>query len=199
MTTNEPSQNTEVEGHIVGALIKDINHSKCRETLDSLGDEDFYSRVHRIIYRGIKLLTQQKVHVDLVTLSEALERSGDDFGGFIYLAELSSSTTGVYNLSAYVAIVKKHSQLRKLSTILFSAGEMINQGIDASEIMEQLDCELKEASVSSSGAELRHIKQVEGDWLDRLQKRADSGGAISGLCTGIDELDERINGMVMNH
>tara|TARA_R110000787_G_scaffold44623_1_gene109422 strand:- start:345 stop:1721 length:1377 start_codon:yes stop_codon:yes gene_type:complete len=195
MTINEPSQNTEVEGHIIGALIKDINHSKCRETLDSLGDEDFYSRVHRIIYRCIKILTQQRIAADLVTVSEALERNGDDFGGFIYLAELSRNTPGVYNLSAYVNIVKKHSQLRKLATIIFSASEMINQGVDASEIIEQLDCDLKDASVSSSGAELRHIKQVEGDWLDRLQKRSDSGGAISGLCTGIDELDERINGI----
>lgn len=195
MTTNEPSQNLEVEGHIIGALIKDINHSKCRETLDSLGDEDFYSRVHRIIYRAIKILVEQRVHADLVTLSAALEKNGDDFGGFIYLAELANKTPGVYNLSAYVNIVKKHSQLRTLSTIIFNASEMINQGVDACEIIEQLDCELKDASVSSSGAELRHIKQVEGDWLDRLQKRADSGGAISGLCTGIDILDEQINGI----
>ena len=80
MTTNEPSQNIEVEGHIIGASIKDITHSNCRETLDSLADEDFYSMVHRIIYRGIKALTEQKIPADLVTLSEALERNGDDFG-----------------------------------------------------------------------------------------------------------------------
>ena len=195
MTTNEPSQNIEVEGHILGALIKDINHSKCRETLDSLGDEDFYSRVHRIIYRAIKILTEQRVHVDLVTLSETLEKNGDDFGGFIYIAELNHNTPGVYNLSAYVNIVKKHSQLRKLAGIIFNASEMINQGVDATEIIEQLDNELKDASVSSSGAELRHIKQAEGDWLDRLSERADRGGAISGLCTGIDILDEQINGI----
>ena len=195
MTTKEPSHNIDVEGHIIGALIGDIDHSKCRETIDSLSDEDFYSRVHRIIYRAIKALTQQRIHADLVTVSESLEKSGDDFGGFIYLAELSNNTPGVYNLSAYVNIVKKHSQLRTLSKILSTASEMIDQGVDASEIIEQLDCELKDASVSSSGAELRHIKQVEGDWLDRLEKRAEMGGAISGLRTGIDELDERINGI----
>tara|TARA_R110000764_G_scaffold29681_2_gene69400 strand:+ start:11378 stop:12760 length:1383 start_codon:yes stop_codon:yes gene_type:complete len=195
MTTNEPSQNIEVEGHILGALIKDITHSNCRETLDSLADEDFYSMVHRIIYRGIKALTEQKIPADLVTLSEALERNGDDFGGFIYLAELNRNTPGVYNLGSYVAIVKKHSQLRKLALIISNANELINQGVEASEIIEQLDCDLKDASISSSGAELRHIKQVEGDWLDRLQERSDRGGAISGLCTGIDELDERINGI----
>ena len=195
MTTNEPSQNFEVEQQILGALIKDITHSNCRETLDSLDDDDFYRRSHRLIYRSIKLLSEQRIHVDLITLTEVMEKTGDDFGGFIYLAELNKGTTGAYNLAAYVSIVKKHSQLRKLSLIISNASELINQGVDATEIMEQLDNNLKDASVSSSGAELRHIKQVEGDWLDRLQERADRGGAISGLCTGISELDERINGI----
>ena len=40
------------------------------------------------------------------------------------------------NLSAYVAIVKKHSQLRKLALIVFNANELINQGVEAAEIME---------------------------------------------------------------
>ena len=80
--------------------------------------------------------------------------------------------------------------------MLSSANELINQGVDASEIMDQLDCELKDAAVSSSGAELRHIKQGQRviGWID-YRERADRGGAISGLCTGIDELDERINGI----
>ena len=195
MTRTNPAQNIEVEQQILGALIKDPTHGNCRETLDTLSDDDFYSRAHRIIFRGIKALAEQKIHIDLVTLSNALEKNGDDFGGYIYLAEMNRSTTGVYNLAAYVGIVKKCGQLRSLSAILNNASDMVNQGVDAMEIMEQLDCELKDASVSSSGAELRHIAEIEGDWLDRLEKRQEMGGGITGLSTGIDELDERINGI----
>lgn len=195
MEIREPSNNIDVEKQILGALIKDPTHSNCRETLDSLSDDDFYSRVHRLIYRTIKVLSENKIIADLITVTDELGKSGEDFGGFVYVADMNKQTTGPYNLPAYVSIVKKCAQLRNLSLIISNASELINQSVDANEIIEQLDNALKDASMSSSGAELRHIKQVEGDWLDRLQERADRGGAISGLLTGIDELDERINGI----
>ena len=72
MTTNEPSQNIEVEGHIIGALIKDIDHSKCRETLDSLDANDFYSRSHRGIFKTIKLMAEAKKEISLSLIEEII-------------------------------------------------------------------------------------------------------------------------------
>lgn len=195
MTIKEPSQNICVEQQILGALLKDSTHTNCRETLDSLTDDDFYSRAHRLIFRSIKVMTENKIHADLITVNDQLEKSGDDCGGFIYLADMNRNTTGTYNLPGYVSILKKCAQLRKLSTILNNASNLIDQNVDAMEIMEQLDSEIKDASISSSGTELAHIREVEGGWLDRLQTRMDKGGAIAGLTTGIEALDERINGI----
>jgi replicative DNA helicase len=195
MTIKEPAHNLEVEQQILGALIKDPTHTNSRETLDSLDFNDFYSRTHRLIFMSLKTMSEQKLNVNTFLLTEVMEKTGENFGGLIYIAEMNRNTTGPYNLPAYVSVVKKCAQLRDLSQIIFNANELIDQGVDATEIIEQLDCALKDASVSSSGTELRHIKQVEGDWLDRLESRTESGGAISGLSTGIDELDERINGI----
>lgn len=194
MQTNEPPKNIEVEQQILGALIKDCTHSNCRETIDSLSEDDFYSMSHRLIFQAIKKMSSSGNSVDLVTLNESLG-DNDSYGGFIYLAEMSKSTLGTYNLPSYVSVIKKCSQLRNLSQILFNANDMINQSVDPEEITSSIDSALKDACMSSSGAELEHIKNVEGDWLDRLQERSDRGGAISGLCTGIDILDERINGI----
>ena len=197
MTTNEIPQNIEIEQQIIGALLKDSSHTNSRETLDSLGDDDFYSRSHRIVFRAIKIMSENKIPVDLITVTDMLEKDKtiNDCGGFIYLAEITKATMSVYNLPHYVTIVKECSKLRNLALILNNASNMINQNITAMDIIEQLDNDIKDATVSASGAELRHIKTVEGDWLDRLQNRIDQGGAISGLTTGIDALDERINGI----
>ena len=193
MTTKEPAQNLEVEQQILGSLIKDSMHTNCRETLDSLCDDDFYSRVHRLIFRSIQIMTEKKTPVDLITLTDVMEKSGDDFGGFIYLAEMNKSVISIYNLPSYVSIVKKCAQLRSLQQIINNAQESINNSLDSVDIIEQLDSELKDAAMSSSGAELRHIKTIEGNWLDRLEERQKKGGAIAGLSTGINELDERIS------
>jgi replicative DNA helicase len=194
-TNNETLSNIPVEQQILGALIKDGSHSKSRETLDSLSDNDFYSMSHRLIFRGLQALSENKIDIDLITLENALEKAGGEYGGFIYLADIHRNSIGVYNLPAYVKIIKKCSQLRQLTQLISNANDLINQNADATEIIEQLECELKDAAVSSSGAELRHIKEVEGDWLYRLEDRSNRGGAIAGLCTGIDSLDERINGI----
>lgn len=195
MIINEPPKNVEVEQQIIGAIIKDPTHSNSRETIDSLSDDDFYSMPHRLLFNEIKRMSENKEAIDLITVDNNLSNKGNDHGGFVYIADLIKNTTGHYNLPAYVSIVKKCSQLRKLSKVLADANEMINQGVEPVEITEIIDNELKDAAVSSSGAELRHIQTVEGDWLDRLQERMDSGGEISGLTTGIDALDERINGI----
>ena len=195
MIINEPPNNLEVEQQILGALIKDPTHSNSRETLDSMSVDDFYSMSHRMIFNCIKKMAEQKEGVDLITLEEKLGSDLQNAGGFIYLAQMNKDTTGTYNLPAYVSIVKKCSQLRGLSKILANAAEMINQGVEPTEITETIDNALKDAAVSSSGVELRHIAEVEGNWLDRLDERMKQGGAISGLTTGIDELDERINGI----
>ena len=195
MTINEPQKNIECEQQVLGALIKDPTHSNSRETIDTFAEDDFFKMAHRLIFNEIKSMSERKENIDLITLENNLSKKSDQYGGFVYLAELNKNTIGTANLPAYVKVVKKCSQLRKLSTILAHAAEMINQGGDPVEITEAIDNDLKDAAVSSSGAELRHINTVEGDWLDRLDERMKQGGAFSGLSTGIDELDERINGI----
>ena len=72
---------------------------------------------------------------------------------------------------------------------------MIEQKTEVTEVIEHLDNELKNISLHSSGKDLRHIRDLEGDFLDELDKRAARGGLIAGLSTGIDELDQKVNGI----
>ena len=96
MIIKEPPHNLEVEQQIIGALIKDPTHSNSRETMDSMGNDDFYSMAHRLTFNCIKKMTERKENVDLITLEERLGSDLASAGGFIYLAELNKNTTGTY-------------------------------------------------------------------------------------------------------
>jgi replicative DNA helicase len=78
---------------------------------------------------------------------------------------------------------------------LINSKEMIEQKTEVTEVIEHLDNELKNISIHSSGKDLRHIRDLEGSFLDELEARAARGGSIAGLSTGIDELDRRVNGI----
>ena len=195
MHANESIHNFEFEQQIIGLLIKDPTHTNSRETLDSLSENDFFKFAHRNIFKTIKSMSEHKKAVDLSTVTSALDTLDINYGGYIYLAELMKSAVSISNMSAYVSGVKKCSRLRDLSSTINNTSELISQGMDAVEIIEQLGNELKDISINVSGKDLRHIRDVEGAWLDELEARAARGGSIAGLSTGLDELDERINGI----
>jgi len=195
MIINDPIFNLEIEQQVIGLLIYDPTHSNSRETLDSLDVQDFYSRANQYIFKTIKSMTENKKDISINLVEVAMENIEFDYGGFFYLAGIVREAISISSLPSYVSVIKKCARLRDLSAVLINTNELINQKVEATEIIEQLDVELKNISINSSGKDLRHIRDVEGDFLDELQARADRGGSIAGLSTGIDELDERINGV----
>lgn len=195
MIINEPPYNLEVEQQVLGLLIKDPTHSNSRETLDSLNVNDFYSHSHKGIFKTIKYMAENKKEISLNLIEEEIEKVDFDYGGFIYLAELMRGAIGISNMGAYATVVKKHARSRDLLSALNNSKEMIGQKVEVSEVIESLDNDLKNISLQSSGKDLRHIRDLEGGFLDELDARAARGGAIAGLSTGIDELDAKINGV----
>lgn len=195
MIINEPPYNMEVEQQVLGLLIKDPTHSNSREVLDSLDVNDFYTRSHRGIFKTIKSMSENKKEISLALVEDAMETLDYDYGGFIYLAELMKGAIGISNMGAYATVIKKCARSRDLSAALINSNEMINQKIEVTEIIEQLDNDLKNISLHSSGKDLRHIRDLEGAFLDELDARAARGGSIAGLSTGIDELDAKVNGI----
>ena len=195
MITNNPIHNIEIEQQVIGLLIKEPTHTNSREALDSLSYDDFYITAHKYIFKTIKDMAERKDDISLPLIEGELEKVDFDCGGFLYLAELMKLAISVSSLGSYVSVVKKCARSRDLTSAMMNANEMLNQKADVSAVIEELDNNLKDISVNSNGKELRHIRDVEGNFLDELQARADRGGAIAGLCTGIDELDEKINGV----
>jgi replicative DNA helicase len=185
----------EVEQQVLGLLIKDPTHSNSRETLDSLDANDFYARHHRSIFKTIKLMAENKKEISLALIENEMEGIEFDYGGFIYLAELMRGAIGISNMGAYATVVKKCARSRDLMAALINSKEMIEQKTEVTEVIEHLDNELKNISIHSSGKDLRHIRDLEGSFLDELEARAARGGSIAGLSTGIDELDRRVNGI----
>ena len=185
----------EFEQQVLGLLIKDPTHSNSREALDSLGANDFSNFSHRTIFKTIKSMVERKMPVDLTTTESELDLLGVDYGGYPYLIELLRNAISIYNMAAYVSGIRKCSSLRELSASLNSASELIAQGVEPTEIIEQLDIDTKNISINSNGKELQHIKEAGSDWFNLLERRSEKGGGILGVRTGIDELDERLNGI----
>ena len=102
-----PPHSLEAEQSVLGGLM--LDNERWDTVAEKVVAKDFYSRPHRIIFEATAALLEGGQPLDLITLSEHLERSDklDGVGGFAYLAELAKNTPSAANILAYADIVRE--------------------------------------------------------------------------------------------
>ena len=122
-----PPQSIEAEQSVLGALL--IDRDAVIEVAELLRPEDFYRSHHGTIYGAVLELSEKREPVDLVTVSENLERQGqlDAIGGSAYLTSLINLTPTAVNAVYYARIVERKAVLRGL---IAAAGKIAVIGYD---------------------------------------------------------------------
>src|ERR1035438_1680755 len=106
--------NVEAERSILGAILLDNN--AINPAIEKLKPEDFFHDHHRRIYQQMIALGETQQAIDLVTLTEQLQRSGEleSVGGAAYISQLMDGVPHITNVEHYARIVKEKALLRGL-------------------------------------------------------------------------------------
>ena len=132
-----PPQSIEAEQSVIGALL--IDRDAVIEVADFLRPQDFYRQANATVYEAILELYERREPVDIVTVSEALERRDalESVGGSAYLTSLINLTPTAVNAVYYGRIVERKSVLRNL---IGAAGKIAAIGYDDSaDVSEAID------------------------------------------------------------
>lgn len=191
-----PPQSVEAEQSVLGALL--IDRDAVVEVADVLRAEDFYRGVHGDIYAAVLDLYERREPVDIVTVSEALERNGrlDSVGGSAYLTSLINLTPTAVNATHYARIVERKAVLRNL---IGAAGRIAGIGYedspDVSESIDRAESELFSVSqrrVDSGFSPLKTLLHAAYDRLDYLHQHR---GEVAGIRTPFKDLDQLTTGL----
>ena len=191
-----PPQSIEAEQSVLGAVL--IDRDAMIEIAEFLKPEDFYRQAHGRIYAVMLDLSERSEPIDIVTVSEALERSGDleAIGGRAYLGTLTNQTPTAVHAAQYARIVERKSLLRNL---IGAAGKIAGIGYeDPAEVQEAIDraeSELFAVSQRRIGASFSPLKTLLHDAYDRLDYLHAHRGEISGIRTGFGDLDSLTTGL----
>jgi replicative DNA helicase len=191
-----PPQSIEAEQSVLGAVL--IDRDAMIEIADFLKPDDFYRQAHARIYAVMLDLSERREPIDIVTVSESLERSGDleAIGGRSYLATLSNSTPTAVHAAQYARIVERKAVLRNL---IGAAGKIAGIGYeDPAEISEAIDRaeqELFAVSERRVSAGFSPLKSLLHDAYDRLDYLHAHRGEISGVRSGFGDLDALTTGL----
>jgi len=191
-----PPQSLEAEQSVLGAIL--IDREAVIEVAEFLRPEDFYRQAHGAIYRAMVDLFERREPVDIVTVAETLERTGDldSAGGRSYLSELSNNTPTAVHAVQYARIVERKAVLRNL---IGAAGRIAGIGYeDPAEIQEAIDraeSELFQVSNRRVTAGFSPLKELLHSAYDRLDYLHAHRGEISGVASGFKDLDILTTGL----
>jgi len=191
-----PPQSIEAEQSVLGALL--IDKDAVIEVAEFLRADDFYRGHHGTIYAAILDLYERREPVDLVTVSEVLERNGhlDAVGGSAYLTSLINLTPTAVNAVHYGRIVERKAVLRNL---IAAAGRIAGIGYeetaDVSAAVDRAEQELFAVSQKRIEAGFSPLKALLHSAYDRLDYLHQHKGEISGVKTGFKDLDTLTTGL----
>jgi replicative DNA helicase len=188
--------NRESEEAVVGAVL--INPEVYYDVAQFLQADDFYIHRHRWIWEAYTSLHEQRIPIDLLTLTEELERKGqlEEIGGRSFLTALVNQVPSSLNAAAYAHIVEGHAIRRRMITAANSiAAVAYNEDLQIDNVMD----EAEKAVFNVSERRLRHdvqpIRDVLRDYYDRIDEAARRGEEILGVPTGFLDLDKLLRGL----
>lgn len=194
----KPPHSAEAEQSIIGGLM--LENQVWDKVNTKLCEADFYRTEHRILYRAITELANKNQPFDVVTLLDTLKSNHalDDAGGEAYLFELANNTPSVANVSAYADIVREKSVQRQLigvaTEIADSAYNPGNREVtDLLDFAESKVFAIAEQTASEGGPEV--IKSILVRAVEKIDALYHSGDSITGLATGLADLDELTSGL----
>ena len=197
-----PPHSTDAERSVLGGML--IDGGALELALEQLREEDFYLPAHQAIFSGMREIRSAGGAVDLVTLSNALERHGklEMVGGALYLSELMGFVPTAANAQEYIGIVEEKSVRRLL---IRAGGQLIRAGSDIArdgmndegELENTLNAaerRIYDITMRKSADTLTPIDQIVPEAFNEISELMERRGKITGVSTGFTELNRMTNG-----
>jgi len=199
---NQPETNmttlphvSDAERSVLGSML--IDTGALEVCLEQLHEEDFYVPANATIFAAMRDVRAGGNAVDLVTLTAELERHNklDMAGGLTYLTDLVTFVPTSANVSHYINLVETKSTQRAL---IRAGGEIMRDGMDdekeLEETLNQAEKRIYEISMRKVQGTLVPMEQIVPEGYNLIGELAQRRGKITGVPSGVMELDRMTNG-----
>ena len=188
-------QALEVERAVLGALMND--RDAYAVVCEILSPESFYEQRNQLIFLAIRDLSLAEKPVDVLTVTDELERQGclDKVGGAIYIADLSNKVASSANIEYHARIIAHKFLARQLISF---ASEIETKAFDGSmdidDLMQEAEGSLFELSRRNMKKDYTQIDPVISNAVEVIQKAAANKDGLTGVPTGYHKLDNITSG-----
>ena len=193
----QPPFSPEAEASVLGGML--IDRDAVPRVVEFVDDSMFYREAHRRLFRAMTRLFERGSVVDVITVAEELNRTGEleNAGGMEYLASLTDAVPTAANIEYHGRIVHDKALLRRLidaaQAIVREVYEPGDRMVD--EILDQAEQKVFRVSEARDRDGFVWIKEVLYSAFEQIEKLQANPGDVSGLATGFADLDRMTTGL----
>jgi replicative DNA helicase len=191
-----PPQNMEAEQGVLGSML--LDRDAIAIVVEGLRPEDFYRDAHRVIFEAMLELFERGEPVDLITVTNRLAGMGklDDIGGSAYLASLPNVVPTAANADFYAGIVLEKSMLRSLIRAGTHIAALGYEGADdVASLIDEAEKQVFGIAARRNIQDFQAIKEILKESFDKIDRRYQEKGTVTGVATGFTDLDMLTSGL----
>ncbi|HEY8560670.1 MAG TPA: replicative DNA helicase [Pyrinomonadaceae bacterium] len=187
----------ESERVILGAIL--LDNQLISQAIEKLSVDDFYSPLHRRIYRAMTSLFERGERIDPILIGEELKKDGsiDSIGGIATITNLTYGLPHFSDIFDYAKVVKDKSIVRNLIKVCNQiTSEALAEEDDAKDVLDHAEQMIFALADERTRQGFSHIQPIAENVLAKVQEYAKrESHALTGLSTGFRDLDEKTSGL----
>ena len=192
---NVQPHSDEAEQAVLGSML--TSKEAVSKVLQWLDEQHFYKESHARIFRGMVELFSEGEPIDTVSLVDRLKKQKQlkNVGGAYYITGLVESVPTVANVERYSKIVLEKTLLRRLILVSHDlAKDAYDDSRDVDEILDQAEQAIFNISQKRLKGGFQQIEPILQETFERLDKIHASPGSVTGVPSGLIDLDEITSG-----
>lgn len=198
MTTLErlPPHSIEAEEAVLGSLL--IDPDAILDVASFLNPTSFSREKNRWVYEAMRDLHEEREPIDFITLSEMLRQRGqlEPIGGEAFLIGLLNVVPTSINAESYARLVESAALRRNLIKAASKIADLAyDEAEDISIVIDRAEQTLFSVSEGRNARDLKSVRDIADEYLDRIQELHARGEEMIGIPTGFTDIDKMLGGL----
>ncbi len=193
--TSQIPHSREAEEAVIGSIL--IDPHAYHDVAQFLQADDFYIHRYRYIWDAITSLQEQLTPVDILTVTDALEKAGhlEEIGGPSHLVALINNIPTALHAESYAHIIEQMAIRRRMLEAANQVAKLAYQhDMALGEILDASDAAISDAGARLATQTLRPLSELINSRYEQIVDASHSS-ETPGIPTGFLDLDRLLNGM----
>ena len=195
-TDQLPPHEIAAEQGIIGCCLISPKSSltRCQERI--YNPETFYDLRHRELYEAMASMFALGQEVDPITLGSWIGENFKNYGGHEYLHQCQDKVPSAANLDYYLDILEEKFNLRKVIQACAEVSERAYTHSDSLDsLLDSLERNVLNVQANNQPKTALDGKASAEELRADMERRCELGGKLSGLDTGLHDLNRKLDGL----